>query len=187
MWWHMTHRRGSEGETGEWSGSPVLFTLPQNMVYPALLMLMRTIQLPVVDWTDASADLNWLVHFAERWKLVPARVPSHFKHSLQPAHGLHQQFWSYGQQLFDESTYLQMDHEIVFHLLDLTVLNNWIWLSSCGAKYTHWDFRLLLVRNLIEEAGKSQYHPTPRLVGRPTAAATNVVRLKSHHNQQWPA
>ena len=29
---------GSEGETGEWSGQPVLFTLPRNMVYPALLI-----------------------------------------------------------------------------------------------------------------------------------------------------
>jgi len=24
-----------------------------------------------------------------------------------------------------------------FHFLDLTILNNWILLSSCGAKYTH--------------------------------------------------
>ena len=29
------------------------FTLPQNMVYPALLPLMRTPRLSVVDWTDA--------------------------------------------------------------------------------------------------------------------------------------
>jgi len=43
---------------------------------------MRTTRLPVVDWTDASADLNWLVRFAERRDLVSARVPSHFKRSL---------------------------------------------------------------------------------------------------------
>jgi hypothetical protein len=36
--------------------------------------------------------------------------------------------------------------------MDLTVLNSWILLSSCGAKYTHRDFRLLLVRKLTEEA-----------------------------------
>ena len=77
--------------------------------------------------------------------------------------------------------------KLFFHLRDLTVLNSWILLSSCGAKYTHRDFSLLLVRNLIEEAGKSQDHPTPSLVGRPSAAATNIVQLKSHHNQQWPA
>ena len=84
MWWHtVTHGRGSEGETGEWSVWPILFTLPRNMVYPALLPLMRTTPLPVVDWTDASADLNGLVRFAERRNLVSVRVPSHFKRSLQ--------------------------------------------------------------------------------------------------------
>ena len=40
--------------------------------------------------------------------------------------------------------------KLFFHLLDLTVLNSWILLSSCGAKCTHKDFTLLLVRNLIE-------------------------------------
>ena len=82
---------------------------------------------------------------------------------------------------------LKWTMKLFFHLLDLTVLNSWVLLSSCGAKYTHQDFRLLLVRNLIEEAGKSQDCPTPRLVGRPSSAETNVVWLESHHNQQWPA
>jgi hypothetical protein len=56
-------------------------------VYPALLPLlplMRTPQLPVVEWTDAPASLNGLVRFPERWNLVSARVPSHFKRSLHP-------------------------------------------------------------------------------------------------------
>ena len=52
------------------------------MVYPALLPLMRTPRLPVVDRTDAPAELNGLVRFAERRNLVSARVPSHFKRSL---------------------------------------------------------------------------------------------------------
>ena len=45
---------------------------------PALLPLMRTARLPVVDWTDALAEFNGLVRFAERPNLVSARVPSHF-------------------------------------------------------------------------------------------------------------
>jgi hypothetical protein len=53
------------------------------MVYPALLLLMRTSRLPVVDWTDVPADLNGLVRFAERRNVVSAREPSHFKRSLQ--------------------------------------------------------------------------------------------------------
>ena len=81
----------------------------------------------------------------------------------------------------------KVNHEIFFHLLDLTELNSWILLSSCGAKCTHRDFRLLLVRNLNEEAGKSQDRLTPRLVGRPSAAATNVLRLEGRHNKHWPA
>jgi hypothetical protein len=52
------------------------------MVYQALLPLMRTPTLPVVDRTDAPADLNGLVRFAERRNLVSARVPPHFKRSL---------------------------------------------------------------------------------------------------------
>jgi hypothetical protein len=60
---------------------------------------------------------------------------------------------------------LKWTTKLFYHLLDLTVLNSWIQLSSCGAKYTHQDFRLPLVRNLIEEARKSQDRLTSRLVG----------------------
>jgi hypothetical protein len=73
--------------------------------------------------------------------------------------------------------------KLFFHLLDVTVLNSWTMLSSYGAKYTHQYFRLLLVRNLSEEAIKSQDCPTPRLVVRRSVAATNAVQLKSRHNQ----
>jgi len=52
-------------------------------MYPALLPLMRTPRKPVFDWTDAPADLNGLVRFAERRNLVSARVPSHFNWPLQ--------------------------------------------------------------------------------------------------------
>ena len=57
----------------EWVAS-ILHTT-SNMVYPALLPLMRTPQLPVVDWTDVPDDLNVLVRFAERRNLVSMRVP----------------------------------------------------------------------------------------------------------------
>ena len=52
------------------------------MVYPALLPLMRTPRLPVVDWIDAPANLNGPVRFAETRNLVSARVPSHFNWCL---------------------------------------------------------------------------------------------------------
>ena len=52
------------------------------MVYPALLQLMHTPRLPLVDWTDAPADLKGLVRLALRRSQVSARVPSHFNRPL---------------------------------------------------------------------------------------------------------
>ena len=46
------------------------------MVYPALLPLIRTPLVPVLEWTDAPADLNGLGRFAERRNLVSAHVLS---------------------------------------------------------------------------------------------------------------
>jgi hypothetical protein len=66
----------------EWVASTL--TLPRNVVYPALLTLMRTPRLPAVDCTVASADLNGLVRFGERRNLVSAHMPSRFKSSLLP-------------------------------------------------------------------------------------------------------
>ena len=70
------------GKLANGVGKPVPITLPRNMVYPALLPLMRTPRLLLVDWTDAPADLNGLVRFAERRNLISGRVPSHFNWPL---------------------------------------------------------------------------------------------------------
>jgi len=75
----------------EWIASTL--TLPRNVVYPALLTLMRTLGLPAVNWTDAPADFNGLVRLGERRNLVSARVPSRLKctirHTLLP----HRIYW----------------------------------------------------------------------------------------------
>jgi hypothetical protein len=79
----------SDARGGKWRGKwqmgwvASILTLPRNMVYPALLPLMRTPRLPAVDWTDAPADLNGLVRFSKRRNPVSAHVPSRFKRSLQ--------------------------------------------------------------------------------------------------------
>ena len=65
----------------EWVAST--FTLPQNVVYLAVIMLMRTPRLPAVDWTDVPTDMNVLVSFSERRNLVSVCVPSDFKRTLQ--------------------------------------------------------------------------------------------------------
>ena len=75
---------------GKWKGNwrmewvSITLTLPRNMVYPALPPLIRTPRLPVAELTDAPADLNGLVRFAERRNPVSARVPSHLKLSPPP-------------------------------------------------------------------------------------------------------
>jgi len=63
---------------GNWRTKWVASTLTPspNVVYPALLKLMRAPRLPAVDWTDAPTDLNGLVRFGERRNLVSVRVPS---------------------------------------------------------------------------------------------------------------
>jgi hypothetical protein len=72
--------------------------------------------------------------------------------------------------------------KLFFHLLDLTVLNSYILLGSCGAKLTLRDFRVGLIRDLIQEGGTvlgSQITPQ----GMPTLSTS---RLESRHNQHWP-
>ena len=63
---------------GNWRMECVASSLtpPPNVVYPALLKLMRKPRLPAVDWTDPPTDLNGLVRFGERRNLFSARVAS---------------------------------------------------------------------------------------------------------------
>ena len=75
----VAHGDAREGKwRGNWRMEWVASTLtrPRDVLYPALLTLMRTPRLPAVDWTDSPADLNGLVRLGERRKLVSARVPS---------------------------------------------------------------------------------------------------------------
>jgi hypothetical protein len=80
---------GTRWRTGKWRGNwrmewvASTLTLPRNVVYPALLTLMHTSRLPLVDWPEAPADLNGLVRFGERRSLFSERVPSLFKCSLR--------------------------------------------------------------------------------------------------------
>jgi len=69
-----------KGKLANGVGRQYLTQLPRNMVYPALLPLLPLMlkpRLPIVDRTDAPADLNGLVRFTRGRNLVSARVPSH--------------------------------------------------------------------------------------------------------------
>ena len=83
----VTHGDAREGKwRGNWRMQWVASTLtrPRNVVYPALLTLMRTPRLPAVDWTDSPADLNRLVRLGERRNVVSALVPSGSAWALHP-------------------------------------------------------------------------------------------------------
>ena len=82
----VAHGDAREGKwRGNWRMEWVASTLtrPRNVVYPALLTLMRTPPLPAVDWTDSPADLNGFVRLGERRNVVSARVPSGSARALQ--------------------------------------------------------------------------------------------------------
>ena len=67
----VAHGDAREGKwTGNWRMEWVASTLtpPPNVVYPALLKLMRTHRLPAADWTDPPTDLNGLVRFGGKTK-----------------------------------------------------------------------------------------------------------------------
>jgi len=81
----LKHDAHGDAREGKWRGNwrmewvASTLTLPWNVVYPVLLTLMRTSQLPAVNWTDTPTNLNGLVRFGERQNLVSARVPSRFR------------------------------------------------------------------------------------------------------------
>jgi len=75
--------------------------------------------------------------------------------------------------------------KLFFHLLDMTILNSYILLSTCGGKkISHRDFRLTLVREMLAWAG---HEPRPsKAVGRTALASPNISRLDTRHNKHWP-
>jgi hypothetical protein len=60
----------------------VLFTLPRNVMYPALLPLMCTPRLPVVDWTDAPRRFKWTRPFRRKTKSGFLRVCHHISKAV---------------------------------------------------------------------------------------------------------
>jgi hypothetical protein len=52
--------------------------------------------------------------------------------------------------------------KLFFHLLDISFLNSYLLLTFYGWKLTYWDFRLAMVRDIIQEdeASLTADHPT---------------------------
>ena len=75
--------------------------------------------------------------------------------------------------------------KLFFHLLDLAVLNSYIFYSSLeGQKISHGVFRITLMGNLLVQAGHESN--VQRSIGRPPAAAGEVVRFQERGRKHWP-
>ena len=84
-WNVMAHGDAGEGKwRGNWRMEWVASTLHTSSEHGVSRITTADAHTSTASsgWTDAPADLNGLVRFAERRNLASARVPSHFKRSL---------------------------------------------------------------------------------------------------------
>jgi len=73
---------------------------------------------------------------------------------------------------------------LFFHFLNLTILNSFIILASCGSNLSHRQFRLMLVRDPIQEAGRVP-RPQNARQRRRTPSMIQLKRLDSRHSRHW--
>jgi hypothetical protein len=75
--------------------------------------------------------------------------------------------------------------KLFFHLFDLAILKSYILFSSLGGKkISHWGFRNTLMWNLLAQAGHERNVQRP--VGRPPAAAPQLIRFEEYGRKHWP-
>ena len=74
-----------------------------------------------------------------------------------------------------------------FHLTDMTILNAFLILKSCGGKMMHKHFREILVRELIIHSQEQNATVSGVSRGRPSPTASQLSRLEVKHSQHWPA
>jgi hypothetical protein len=74
--------------------------------------------------------------------------------------------------------------KLFFHLLDLTVVNSFLLLTSLGATMTRRQFRLALMQNLIEKS-RSVCCPC-RPMARPIVLEKQAIRLAVKFGNHWP-
>ncbi|PNF24473.1 hypothetical protein B7P43_G09102, partial [Cryptotermes secundus] len=75
--------------------------------------------------------------------------------------------------------------KLFFHFLDMTILNSFILLSSCGTKLSHREFRLALVCNMLVHAARGPSRPQQSM-GRPPAVSSAISRLEEASRHHWP-
>jgi hypothetical protein len=63
---------------------------------------------------------------------------------------------------------------LFLHILDLTIPKKFILFASCGAEVTRRDFRLTLIKDLIQEVGRFPWIQTA-FRGRPTPSTGKLT------------
>jgi len=80
---------------------------------------------------------------------------------------------------------MEVDKKHFFHLFDLASLNSYILFSSSeGKKISHRDFRNTLMWNLLAQARHERN--VKRTVGRPPAAAPQLIIFEERGRKLWP-
>jgi hypothetical protein len=91
--------------------------------------------------------------------------------SLTNSFSIQQQTWKWTKKL-------------LFHLLNMIIMNSFLLPTPCGTKTKHSNFRLALVQNFIENAWSLPHFRCP--IGRPAAAEKKVTQLKVNFSNHWP-
>jgi hypothetical protein len=91
-------------------------------------------------------------------------------HRTLNSYMIQRQTWKWAKKLF-------------FHLPDSTTLNSFLLLTSCAVRMTQRQFRLALVRNLIERAGS--LHCPCRPMGRPMVLEKQATSLVVNFSNHW--
>ena len=74
--------------------------------------------------------------------------------------------------------------KLFFLLLDLTILNSFTILASCGSRLSHSQFRMTLVKDLIQEAERVPW-PQPTRQSRQAPPTSQLKRLDLRHIRHW--
>jgi hypothetical protein len=78
-----------------------------------------------------------------------------------------------------------VDKNLFFHLLDLTVLNNYIILSSCSGRIDHPKFCLSLVQKLLEMRTREPHPHSTKEEGQ-SHRTVKMTHCEAQQFEHWP-
>lgn len=145
--------------------------------------------LTTILWRDRK-DVHMLTNihaapaegnFRNEWgKAVTPRIVADYEHRM---HCVRKGNWKANKYTISRPRW-KWTKKLFFHLLDLTILNSYILLSSCGKKISHSSFRNELLMGMLAHAW--QVRQLQRPMGRPAGTDRLVNRLECSDSEHWP-